>query len=126
MHRPVALVAAVAVAALTLLTAAPGAPAHPESPAAHAAATYRLSADSSGDLRFTRRRITASKGSVTLRLSNPSPLDHGIAIGRRKGKVVGTGGTSKVTVTLQPGTYTYYCPVDGHRARGMTGKLTVR
>lgn len=112
------------------LAAVPAAPARqpPETgaPLARAAATYRLSADSNGNLRFTRKRITAAKGSVTLRLSNPSPLDHGIAIGRKKGRVVGTGGTSTVTVTLKPGTYTYYCPVDGHRSEGMSGKLTVR
>ena len=46
----------------------------------------------------------------------------------------GTGGTSGVspgktaslTVTLKPGTYTFYCPVDGHKAAGMKGTLKVK
>ena len=92
----------------------------------HAATTHRLSADPGGDLRFTRTRITASKGSITLRLSNPSPLSHGIAIGNRSGRIVSQGGTSRVTVNLKAGSYTYFCPVSGHRAAGMTGRLVVR
>jgi uncharacterized cupredoxin-like copper-binding protein len=27
---------------------------------------------------------------------------------------------------VKAGTYEYYCPVDGHKAAGMTGKLTVQ
>ena len=30
-----------------------------------------------------------------------------------------------MTVTLKKGTYTFYCPVDGHEAAGMKGKLIV-
>jgi uncharacterized cupredoxin-like copper-binding protein len=30
-----------------------------------------------------------------------------------------------VTVKLKKGTYTFYCPVDGHKAAGMKGKLVV-
>jgi uncharacterized cupredoxin-like copper-binding protein len=29
-------------------------------------------------------------------------------------------------VTLKPGEYEYYCPVDGHKAGGMEGTLTVQ
>jgi plastocyanin len=92
------------------------------------AKTYRLSA-SKTQLKFNVSTIRASKGSVTLTMKNPSSLPHGIAIkghGKKvKGKTVNKGGTSKVTITLKKGTYTFYCPVSGHEAAGMKGKLIV-
>jgi uncharacterized cupredoxin-like copper-binding protein len=44
----------------------------------------------------------------------------------KKGPNVGPGHTSKVTVTLKKGTYTFYCPVDGHKAAGMKGTIVVK
>jgi plastocyanin len=92
------------------------------------AKTYRLSASKS-QLKFNVSTIRAKKGSVTLSMANPSSLPHAIAIkggGKNvKGKTVNKGGTSRVTVTLKKGTYTFYCPVDGHAAAGMKGKLIV-
>jgi plastocyanin len=82
-----------------------------------------------GKLAFNTTKLSAKAGTVTLALANPSTFPHGIAIeGKgvdKDGKVVGNGGTSTVTVKLKPGTYTYYCPVPGHRAAGMQGTLTV-
>jgi plastocyanin len=37
-----------------------------------------------------------------------------------------TKGSTSVTVTLKPGTYTYFCQTSGHRAAGMWGTLTVK
>jgi plastocyanin len=92
------------------------------------AKTYKLSA-SKTQLKFNVSTIRAKKGSVTLSMANPSALQHAIAIkggGKNvKGKTVNKGGTSRVTVTLKKGTYTFYCPVDGHAAAGMKGKLIV-
>jgi uncharacterized cupredoxin-like copper-binding protein len=41
-------------------------------------------------------------------------------------KIVTPGGTTRVTVKLKKGTYEFYCPVAGHKAAGMEGKLIVR
>jgi plastocyanin len=93
----------------------------------------KLSADPSGQLRFTRSTLTAAKpGKVTLIMTNPSSagMDHGIAIDGngvdQDGPIVAAGSTSTVTVTLKKGVYSYYCPVPGHREAGMVGTLTVK
>jgi plastocyanin len=112
-------VAAVAVGGVAATQAANGA--SPKRPAAH---TYRLKAAKSG-FKFNVRTIHAKHGKITLRMSNPASFPHAVAVGKHKGKQVGKGGTSTVTVTLKKGTYTFYCPVPGHRANGMKGKLIV-
>ena len=80
-------------------------------------------------LAFNHKTLTAKHGKVTLVMANPSGLPHAIAVKghglNSKGKTVNKGGTSRVTVTLKKGTYTFYCPVDGHAAAGMKGKLVV-
>jgi uncharacterized cupredoxin-like copper-binding protein len=96
------------------------------------ASTVRLSADAKGKLKFNTTHLTASHGRVTLVMKNPggSGTAHAIAVQGKginsKGRTVSPGGTSRVTVTLKKGTYTFYCPVDGHRAAGMKGTLVVR
>lgn len=81
-------------------------------------------------LKFVKPTLTAKAGTITLVMANPSMLPHNIAVkGKgldKKGPVVGKGGTSKVTVTLKPGVYTFYCSVAGHEAAGMKGILTVK
>ena len=93
-----------------------------------AATTVSLRA-SKTKLAFNHKTLTAKHGKVTLVMANPSglPARHRGRGPRRdkKGKTVNKGGTSRVTVTLKKGTYTFYCPVDGHEAAGMKGKLIV-
>jgi uncharacterized cupredoxin-like copper-binding protein len=43
----------------------------------------------------------------------------------QKSATAGPGGTATLTVTLQPGQYTIYCPVGNHRAMGMETHFTV-
>jgi uncharacterized cupredoxin-like copper-binding protein len=72
----------------------------------------------------------ANAGQVTIESKNPQSTQHDIGIEgngiNQKGAVVTSGGTSKFTVNLKPGTYTFYCSVDGHRQAGMQGKLVVK
>jgi uncharacterized cupredoxin-like copper-binding protein len=89
-----------------------------------------LNADPGGALRFNTKSLTANAGKVTLVMKNPSQLSHSIAITgngvNAAGEVVGPGGTSTVSASLKPGTYTFYCTVPGHREAGMFGTLTVK
>ena len=79
---------------------------------------------------FNTTVLHATHGKVTIKMTNVSSLKHGIAVEGhgvdKDGKIVGKGKTSTLTVTLKKGTYAFYCPVPGHRALGMKGKLIVR
>lgn len=92
----------------------------------------KLSADPSGALKFTTTTLHAKAGKVTLDMLNPSSVPHSIAV---KGNgvsadapetSVGQGQHAKVTTTLKPGKYTFFCPVPGHEQAGMKGTLIVR
>jgi uncharacterized cupredoxin-like copper-binding protein len=79
-------------------------------------------------LAFAKPRAQTQAGQITLRMPNPAPIEHNIALDEPKtveGEVVGQGGTSEIKVNLPPGTYQYYCSVPGHREAGMVGTLTV-
>jgi plastocyanin len=80
-------------------------------------------------LKFNKKTLRAAHGKVTIVMANPSSSKHAIAVEGhgidKDGKVVGKNKTSTVTVTLKKGTYEFYCPVDGHKAAGMKGKLIV-
>jgi plastocyanin len=92
-----------------------------------AATVLELAADPSGLPRFDKATLEAQAGRITLRLTNPSPIPHSIAIdGKAYGKVVGRNGVSSITVTLKRGRYTYFCTVSGHTSAGMKGTLIVR
>jgi uncharacterized cupredoxin-like copper-binding protein len=90
----------------------------------------KLAADASGQLMFDTTSLTAKAGKVTIDMSNPAPVPHAIAVKgngvQQKGATVSQGSNSTVTVTLKPGKYEFYCPVDGHEAAGMKGTLTVK
>jgi uncharacterized cupredoxin-like copper-binding protein len=123
----------VTVAGVAVALAVTGVGAATAEQRAHASATTdRLKADPSGALKFTRSRLAATPGSVTIIMKNPSSTQsqHGIAIAvkgpDKRGRIVNAGGTSRVTARLKAGTYAFYCPVPGHRAAGMKGRLVVK
>jgi plastocyanin len=79
---------------------------------------------------------TLNAGSVRFHAMNEGQHIHSLEVERqRDGEENDTGnipagGTGEVTVNLEPGTYTLYCPREdaegNHRARGMETTLTVR
>ena len=95
-----------------------------------AGGALKLSADPSGQLKFDKSSLTAKAGKVTIVMDNPSSVPHGVAVeGKgvdKDGETVGKGGVSKVSVSLKPGKYEFYCPVAGHKDAGMKGTLTVQ
>jgi uncharacterized cupredoxin-like copper-binding protein len=96
-----------------------------------AAAPIAVTADPSGALAFEEKTLTATAGKDTFELTNASPVPHNLAIkgnGVNAGptETISGGGTAELTVTLTPGTYTFYCAVPGHEQAGMKGTLTVQ
>jgi plastocyanin len=96
-----------------------------------ATGALKIAADPSGGLKFDVSSLTAKAGKVTIDFTNQAPVAHNVQIEGPGGKQLGgtstiTGSSTKATVDLKPGTYTFYCSVDGHRQAGMQGKLTVK
>jgi plastocyanin len=90
--------------------------------------TVQISADPSGALKFEQTDVSASAGSITIDFTNMSSLPHDVRIegnGASGGTDQITDSSTSATVDLEPGTYTFFCSVDGHRAAGMEGTLTV-
>jgi plastocyanin len=109
-------------------TATTGTPAPPSSPAA-AETKLSLAANPGGQLAYDTTKLQAKAGKVTITMANMSPVEHNVTIAEGS-KVLGAtptfvGGSKTVTVTLKPGTYSFYCSVPGHRQAGMEGTLTV-
>jgi uncharacterized cupredoxin-like copper-binding protein len=95
-----------------------------------AGSKLKVAADPSGALKFDKSKLNAKAGNVTITMDNPSPVLHGIGIKgngvTKTGASVSKGGVSTVSASLKPGTYQFYCPVDGHAQAGMQGTLTVK
>ncbi len=101
-----------------------------QKPAAEKNGVVEIDADPTGQLKFLASSASASAGKVTLRMKNASSVPHDISITgagvSQVGPVVSGGGVSTVSANLKPGTYTFYCSVDGHEAAGMKGTITVK
>jgi plastocyanin len=96
-----------------------------------ATSTLKFEADPGGDLAYTTTSANAKAGKVTIDFNNPQALTHDVQIEGSSGEEVGgteliASGEDSTVVDLEPGTYTFYCSVPGHREAGMEGTLTVK
>ena len=93
--------------------------------------TVNISTPSGGTLAFDQKDVSAKSGNVTIDFDNKQALQHDVKVEDSSGKELGgtdlvASGTATATVNLQPGTYTFFCSVPGHRQAGMEGTLTVK
>ena len=87
-----------------------------------------LTADPGGAISWEPGELSAPAGSVTITLVNESDTPHAVEVegnGVEEETETVTAGETELTVDLEPGEYTYYCPVGQHRQEGMEGTLTV-
>ena len=89
-----------------------------------------LTIEATGGLAYVTNKATAPPGALTILSPNPSTTPHNIAIEgpggvNEVGEVVTDGGVSEVKATVRAGEYAFFCTVEGHRAGGMEGVLTV-
>jgi plastocyanin len=92
------------------------------------AAHITLMAAEDGSLAFDQTELTAAAGEVTIEFTNDSGVPHNVEVEGNGVEEVSdtiTEGTTELTLTLEPGEYTFYCAVPGHREGGMEGTLTV-
>ena len=99
--------------------------------AAAGGSTVNFSTPSGTELAYNQKSASAKAGSVTIDFQNNESIPHDVAIEAPSGDTVGqtdlvASGTANTTVDLQPGTYTFFCTVPGHREAGMVGPLTVK
>jgi plastocyanin len=94
------------------------------------ASTVDVSAPADGSLAFDQTTLTAQAGAVTINFDNPASISHDVKVEDSSGAELGgtdlvSQGDATATVDLQPGSYTFFCSVPGHREGGMEGTLTV-
>ena len=94
-------------------------------------ATVDFEADPSGALAYTSDEATAKAGEVTVNFTNSSPVPHDVAIEDSGGETIAetevlAEGSDSTTAELEPGEYTFFSTVPGHRQGGMEGTLTVK
>ena len=87
-----------------------------------------LTADPGGNISWEPGELSAPAGSVTIKLVNESDVPHAVEVegnGVEEESETITGGETELSVDLEAGEYTFYCPVGQHRQNGMEGTLTV-
>jgi uncharacterized cupredoxin-like copper-binding protein len=75
-------------------------------------------------------QTTLKPGAYELDVMNKGKIDHdlvvdGPGVDNEKTSLIAAGKTATLDVTLKPGTYDFYCSVDGHKQAGMDLKVKV-
>lgn len=96
-----------------------------------ATSTVNVSADPDGALAYTETELEADAGTLEITFDNPSSTSHDVRIESPDGEDIGgteviSGSSTTASVDVEPGSYTFFCSVDGHAAAGMEGTLTVK
>lgn len=79
------------------------------------------------DNAFPEAPTSIPAGEVIVAIRNDGGAPHNVTFEEADVKVAAPGGqAASETYELEPGTYTYYCDVPGHRAQGMEGQVTVQ
>ena len=116
--------------AATAVLAACGSSSPGGSAAGSSAASGKTVDVTATDFKFALPMTHLTPGTYTFVEKNAGQTTHameidGPGVSDQKSSTVEPGGTTSLTVTLQKGTYEFYCPVDAHRAMGMQTTLTV-
>lgn len=73
---------------------------------------------------------TLPAGHVAFNIENGGKENHGFEIEGNgvhlKSTELSRGNTTSLEADLKPGTYTIWCPVDGHKGKGMVKTVTVK
>ncbi|HEX2358248.1 MAG TPA: plastocyanin/azurin family copper-binding protein [Solirubrobacterales bacterium] len=96
-----------------------------------AGGTVKITAAADGSLAYDQTEVSAPAGSVTIDFDNPASLSHDVVVEDSAGEELGATdliaeSNTSTTVDLQPGSYTFFCSVSGHREAGMEGTLTAK
>lgn len=112
-------------------------PAGAGKPAVEKGGKLSIEANPTGQLAYVTDKASATPGQVTIEMPNMSGVMHNIAVEAGEHGASGSGpvlaagkftskGVSKISLSLKPGVYTFFCQAPGHRAAGMYGTLTVK
>lgn len=82
------------------------------------------------DINFKEKELKMAPGKIRIELVNEGAIAHTLVLeGVTSGRKLSTPGSgnhdSAAFEIAQPGTYTYFCDIAGHRQGGMEGKLVI-
>ncbi len=98
---------------------------------AGSAAVVDFETPEGSELAYTTDSASAKAGADTINFTNVQATPHDVAIEDDGGKTIAkteviSEDSASAKAKLEPGTYTFYCSIPGHREAGMEGTLTVK